>query len=465
VTRRTVIATGIVAVGLASAALIIGRSGVLGQTAGNAAGLDHPPATRLVPVVRTTLTATQPVSGHVGASQTWSVGEPIGSTTSDVAAARAAVAAATDRLALVRRELAGARRTRALVIAQDNTVVRASRGSARLQADRARQLDQVAQDTAVGQAEADVATAARDLDTARRELAGKSATESLGGGTVTAIPSAGDVIDRGQTLFAVDGRPTVLFLGPTPFFRALRAGETGPDVAELQANLHELGYGGGGGTGKDGLFDALTTAAVRRWQAALGTEQTGVVRLGEVAVLPTSVRISTVYLVLGATVPTGAPLLGVSSTDQVVTIRVDPALAPSLHPGDAIRFEAADGSPVPGTIRSVGAPAIPTQQQPGDGPPNALSTPVVAVTNDPSALANLDGAVLHADITTGTADNVLAVPVNALVVLADGGFGVEVDSGGSTHYVRVQPGLYDRTMVEVRADGLNAGDQVVVPAS
>jgi hypothetical protein len=57
----------------------------------------------------------------------------------------------------------------------------------------------------------------------------------------------------------------------------------------------------------------------------------------------------------------------------------------------------------------------------------------------------------------------MAVPVAALVVLADGSFGVEVAAAGTTRFVQVTPGIYDRTMVEIQGSGIAPGDQVVVP--
>jgi hypothetical protein len=63
---------------------------------------------------------------------------------------------------------------------------------------------------------------------------------------------------------------------------------------------------------------------------------------------------------------------------------------------------------------------------------------------------------------------VLAVPVDALVALAGGGYAVEeVTSDGSHQLVAVTPGLFDdaQGLVEVSGKGLAAGQRVVVPAS
>jgi hypothetical protein len=157
-------------------------------------------------------------------------------------------------------------------------------------------------------------------------------------------------------------------------------------------------------------------------------------------------------------------MIDLASVDEVVKIDLDPGLAPSVHVGDPIRFSAPDGADIPGSIVSVGAPTV-SDQGNGNGPPGQLVITAVAAPEDPAALAALDGAVLQSDVTTGTSPDTLAVPVAALVVLADGSFGVEVSAAGTTHFVRVEPGIYDRTMVEIHADGVAEGDQVVVPGA
>ena len=58
------------------------------------------------------------------------------------------------------------------------------------------------------------------------------------------------------------------------------------------------------------------------------------------------------------------------------------------------------------------------------------------------------------------------MPVNALLALAEGGYGVRlVDGTTPGRIVAVTTGLFSRGMVEVSGDGLTVGDQVEVPAS
>jgi hypothetical protein len=64
--------------------------------------------------------------------------------------------------------------------------------------------------------------------------------------------------------------------------------------------------------------------------------------------------------------------------------------------------------------------------------------------------------------------NVLAVPVNALLALASGGYAVEAVGAGGVHtLVAAQVGLFDDAagLVQVQGPSLHAGLRVVVPGS
>jgi len=68
------------------------------------------------------------------------------------------------------------------------------------------------------------------------------------------------------------------------------------------------------------------------------------------------------------------------------------------------------------------------------------------------------------EVISDSVSNVMAVPVSALVALAEGGYAVEVDAGnGTTRLVAVEPGFYADGLVEIESDGLSIGDMVVVP--
>jgi len=97
-----------------------------------------------------------------------------------------------------------------------------------------------------------------------------------------------------------------------------------------------------------------------------------------------------------------------------------------------------------------------------------VSTPTVAVVitlADTPPGATLDQAPVNVNITTQTVDNVLAVPVDALLALQGGGYGVAVVTGKTSHLAGVTTGLYSDTLVQVSGSGISSGTLVEVPAS
>src|SRR6202043_286981 len=70
--------------------------------------------------------------------------------------------------------------------------------------------------------------------TATLGYAGSYTVTGQGGGTLTWLPSAGQVIGQGQVLYKTgNGSPVVLLYGSVPDWRALDEGTTGQDVTQL----------------------------------------------------------------------------------------------------------------------------------------------------------------------------------------------------------------------------------------
>ena len=102
-------------------------------------------------------------------------------------------------------------------------------------------------------------------------------------GTVTALPAIGDVVRRGERLYALAGEPVLLMFGAVPAYRALGEGVSdGKDVEQLERNLAALGYEPGT---VDEEFTSATADAIAAWQEDLGIEASGEVELGRVAFL------------------------------------------------------------------------------------------------------------------------------------------------------------------------------------
>ena len=103
---------------------------------------------------------------------------------------------------------------------------------------------------------------------------------------------------------------------------------------------------------------------------------------------------------------------------------------------------------------------VPAGDGAGEGDP---TVELVVSLDDAKATGRLDQAPVDASITTEVRKGVLAVPVSALLALAEGGYAVEVERDGRRQLVGVETGLFADGQVEVEGQGLRAGDRVVVP--
>lgn len=292
--------------------------------------------------------------------------------------------------------------------------------------------------------------------------AGDMRVSSQAQGTVTAVPKVGAVVERGQPLYSVDNRPVTLLYGDLPAWRRLSAGRgDGPDVKQLEQNLVALGHATEAEVGVDEKFTAATTAAVKRWQKALGLEETGSVEPGQVVFLPGAFRVAEVKAEKGAAAPPGAPVMSGTSTSRVVQVDLDATKQSLAKPGDKVDVKLPDGRVTPGTIATVGTVA----QTKGQGDSARRVVAVTVTLDDPSASGSVDQAPVKVGITSASHKGVLAVPVNALLALAEGGYGVRVlDGTAPGRLVAVSTGLFARGMVEVSGDGIAAGVHVEVPA-
>ena len=298
-------------------------------------------------------------------------------------------------------------------------------------------------------------------------------------GTVTWLPQVGRIIRDGQVLYRVDQAPVVLLYGPTPAYRALAEGATGSDAAQLNHDLVALGYVDRADV--DSAWDDFnwaTRAGVEELQQHLGVDPTGELALGDVVFLPTAARVTTLQTGLGA--PATGPVLHASSTARTVTVALQPDLQSQVRAGDRVTITLPDGSATPGTVSSVGRVAtVASNNSGGSGAPgnsaasggsgasdSGPTVPVHVTLTRPRATGSLDQALVEVAITDRTVRNVLAVPVNALLARAGGGYAVEEVAGDGTHHlVPVTPGLFDDAagMVQVSGSGLGAGQRVVVP--
>lgn len=300
---------------------------------------------------------------------------------------------------------------------------------------------------------------------------GETSTVSLAGGTITGLPAPGSVVGRGQSLAEVDGSPVPLLLGERPLWRPLGPGvDDGPDVAQLELNLVALGIVTTDELTVDDEWTSATTDAVEEWQEAIGRPETGTVAPGEAVFLPSEVRVVDHPTPIGG--QAGGPVLTVSGTGRLVTVELEASQAALVEAGQAVEVELPDGTVAAGTVATVGTVA--TAEAPDDGQPTGDPTIEVTVTlDDPAQGAGFDEAPVTVSVVTSAATDVLAVPVDALLALAEGGYAVERASGtsdggaagegsGAPDLVAVEVGAFADGWVEVTGD-LAEGDQVEVP--
>ncbi|MFJ6985877.1 MULTISPECIES: efflux RND transporter periplasmic adaptor subunit [unclassified Streptomyces] len=275
-------------------------------------------------------------------------------------------------------------------------------------------------------------------------------------GTLTRAPRTGSTIERDERLYEIDGRAVRLMYGSGPMYRTLKAGDEGRDVEQLERNLAALGYTG---FTPDTEYTELTAAAVKRWQKAHGDRQTGTVGPQDIAFAAGKVRIKDVAAAVGDLVQPGTPLLTTTGSERIVTFELDVAESRLTKAGTKVEVELPDGGSASGTVSSVGRTARPGKDPQDTGPKVTLTVSF----DKPDAVGGVDQAPVTVNLTGETRKDVLTVPVNALLALPGGGFGVEVVHGTTTREVEVRLGMFAEGRVEVSGGGLRAGMKVGVP--
>jgi len=319
---------------------------------------------------------------------------------------------------------------------------------------------------------------------------GSQGSGTQSSGTFTALPTVGQVVSQGQSLYSIDGSPVVLFYGSTPSYRALSEGMSGTDVQELNANLVELGD-----ATSDELdpfsdsFSGETASALGQFQATVGVDPTGRLTLGQAVFLASAARITAVSVTLGASAQAGAAVLQATSTTREVMVHLDATQQSDVKAGDHVTITLPDKQTTPGVVWSVGTVATaPSSGSSGGGSASGSSgssgsasgasgggsgssgTPTIEVDvipTDPTATGSLDQAPVQVSIITATVANALVVPVNSLVAQSSGKYAVEVVGRNAAHHlVSVSLGLFDDAdgLVQVTGSSLAAGQHVVVPA-
>jgi peptidoglycan hydrolase-like protein with peptidoglycan-binding domain len=499
--RRVLAGVGLVLV--AAVVVLIATDPFGGSTKSGGVG-DNATATSLVTVERRSLSSQTQVSGTLGFAGSSSIRVPSGTAPSTVqqasqqvtsaetmlASAKATLASDTRALAGHQATLAAARAKEEIdcagagaaeAAAANSSPASSENGSpsgggsscaSDVQAVSSAQQSATSTAAEVSADRSQVSSAEKQLASTQSSLSTARSSAALYGqdSTFTALPSVGQVIRRGQSLYQIDGQPVLLLYGSVFPTRAFITGmSAGPDVAELNANLDALDYGQEL-TGEE--FSAATAAAIRAFQLAHGLSATGELPLGSVVFETGPVRVTSVTPTVGQAVVPG-PVLGITSTARQVKVALGAAQQASVKVSDAVTITLPDNQTTPGRISYVSSVATSPSSSSGHSGGSAgeeESAPTIEVNvtpTDPAATGHLDQAPVNVSITTESVQGALAVPIDALLALAGGGYALEVAEGRIHRLEAVSLGLFDDAdgLVQVSGRGVSAGQRVVVPAT
>jgi peptidoglycan hydrolase-like protein with peptidoglycan-binding domain len=278
-------------------------------------------------------------------------------------------------------------------------------------------------------------------------------------GTVTALPAAGAIVQRGQAIYRIDDAPVVLLYGTLPSYRTLASGTEGADVKQFEQNLSALGYKG---FTVDDTFSGTTTTAVKEWQDDLGLPQTGTVEQGRVVYAGGPARVDTLKMTVGVSPQPGADVLTYTGSSRVVIVDLDVADQRLARKDAAVTVVLPDGKTATGKIARTRTVIDTGSSGQSEDPTTKIE--VTVSLDDEKALDGLDQATMDVKFTVSQRENVLTVPVAVLLALTEGGYGVQVVEGAATRIVKVETGLFAGGQVEISGSGVAEGMTVGMPS-
>lgn len=277
----------------------------------------------------------------------------------------------------------------------------------------------------------------------------------LEGKIITAIKvEAGQVLASGQVLMEVEGRPVTVLTGAFPAWRDLTwPMPAGPDIAQLQSALAELGFYR---DEVNGRYEAGTLLAVLELYKAIGYEppSRSSVRHEEFVFVPSDLR-----TVQQLEIKVGDILQADAITLASVTRRIEADLTVDqrqvIKPGLTIRAIGSSGARWSGTIDRV-----------VDIERDANATgPTFAILTRESIPASITGEQGFEVVIDSTSERVFSASPAAVHIGDDGQAFVVVLDGAKEIVTPVHVGLVTDSRVEISSqdkDALAAGDLLVL---
>jgi multidrug efflux pump subunit AcrA (membrane-fusion protein) len=171
-------------------------------------------------------------------------------------------------------------------------------------------------------------------------------------------------------------------------------------------------------------------------------------------VLPGAIRIDAVDAQLAT--PANAKVLTVTGTSRVITATVEESQRSYAKIDATVSLNFSGMGPATGTIRSVTSVAAETGGQP--------KLDVTITLDDPKLAEQAQAGSVRVRFSGAGRTGVLAVPVQALLALREGGYAVEVVQDGASRLVPVELGMFADGLVEVSGPDLGEDMRVVMAA-
>lgn len=228
---------------------------------------------------------------------------------------------------------------------------------------------------------------------------------------------------------------------------------TGADVLQLESALVGFGYDPGP---VDGIYDIDTARAVTSWTVDSGHGDKGLLTPGAFIFNSGALRTAEVFADAGTTVNPSSPVISAVDLETIVRMALPAADQDLLVVGSSVVIVMPDRSETTGTVTFVSRVGT------SGGQGNQATFAVEIALDDPSVAEGLDEAPVDIRAVSEAVENVLAVPVSALLALAEGGYAVEVVEDTGTRLVAVDPGFFADGWVEITGN-VRPGDVVVVP--
>ncbi len=287
-------------------------------------------------------------------------------------------------------------------------------------------------------------------------------------GVITELPAPGTVLQPGRVAYRIDTSPVVVMQGTMPAWRSFEMGMSpGVDVRQLEDNLRSFGYLNAEPSEE---FNVYTRWAVRSWQHALGLTPQDSLSQELIIFADKPLTVGAGTLRVGDRVAAGDKLYPATGLTQQAVAKLKPADAEHAPVGTPVTVELPDGTSTDGTVASVGAAQQEKQaeeaaeeagQQAGE-----LLMPVTVAVPDQAALAQFSQVSVTLSFGSVVRENVLRVPVDALVPVDEESFAVELprrSTAQERELVPVTVGAFASGLVEISGEGITEGLEVTVP--